>query len=193
MTRTLVLFALTAFLQAVEVRARPDRQEGAPPKREERSSVGLKPLTEMTAEDKYKGEDGGLYGEGRNEPPEALRAAAKIELKRITPLDSHGKPAKEGKIVLISVGMSNTNGEFRMFKDHADRDAGKAPEVVLVNGAVGGAGAASWAKGAERVWNTVTERLQEAEVTAEQVQVAWMKHADPMPPPDSAPSNTPRS
>src|SRR5262249_60110349 len=34
-----------------------------------RSSVGLKPLTEMTAADRYKGEDGGLYGGGRNQPP----------------------------------------------------------------------------------------------------------------------------
>jgi hypothetical protein len=51
----------------------------------EKSSVGLKPLTEMTAEDRYKGEDGGLYGSGKNEPPEAHRAAALAESKRITP------------------------------------------------------------------------------------------------------------
>ena len=30
-----------------------------------KESVGLKPLTEMTAQDKYKGEDGGLYGNGK--------------------------------------------------------------------------------------------------------------------------------
>src|SRR5438309_557350 len=37
---------------------------------QEKSSVGLKPLTDMTAEDRYKGEAGGLYGGGKNEPPE---------------------------------------------------------------------------------------------------------------------------
>jgi len=37
-----------------------------------RTSVGFKPLTEMTASDRYKGEDGGLYGGGRNTPPESL-------------------------------------------------------------------------------------------------------------------------
>src|SRR5436190_3619020 len=42
-----------------------------------KDSIGLKPLTEMTAEDRYKGEDGGLYGGGKNEPPPALAAAAK--------------------------------------------------------------------------------------------------------------------
>src|SRR5262249_30576895 len=52
---------------------------------EEKSSVGLKPLTEMTAGDKYKCEDGGLYGGGKNEPPEAHRAAALAECQRITP------------------------------------------------------------------------------------------------------------
>lgn len=68
---------------------------------------GLVPLTEMTAKDKYKGEDGGLYGGGRNEPPEAHHAAAKKETAKIAPLDAAGKPAKDGKIVLVSISMSN--------------------------------------------------------------------------------------
>src|SRR5262249_36486084 len=40
---------------------------------EPKASIGLKPLTEMSAGDKYKGEDGGLYGAGKNEPPESHR------------------------------------------------------------------------------------------------------------------------
>ena len=32
--------------------------------REGKPSVGIKPLTDMTADDRYKGEDGGLYGGG---------------------------------------------------------------------------------------------------------------------------------
>src|SRR5438552_16232004 len=35
---------------------------------EPRASVGFKPLTEMSADDRYKGEDGGLYGHGKNTP-----------------------------------------------------------------------------------------------------------------------------
>ena len=42
-----------------------------------RDSTGLTPLTELGAA-KYKGEDGGLYGGGRNEPPAAHAAAARI-------------------------------------------------------------------------------------------------------------------
>ena len=75
--------------------------------RKEQPSTGLKPLTEMTASDRYKGEDGGLYGGGRNEPPRAHRLAAQRALAKIRPLDERGKPSKAGKIVFISLGMSN--------------------------------------------------------------------------------------
>jgi hypothetical protein len=156
-------------------------------KREEQKSTGVKPLTEMTADDKYKGEDGGLYGGGKNEPPEAHQRAAQEALKTITPLDAKGKPAKDGKIVFISLGMSNTAGEFKMFKELADRDPQKSPDVLLVNCAVGGAGVSSWAKPASGTWKTVAERLKEASVSPEQVQVAWIKHAEPGPAPDTTP------
>jgi hypothetical protein len=155
--------------------------------RREKSSVGLKPLTEMSAEDRYKGEDGGLYGGGKNEPPAAHRAAAREESKGITLLDADGKSAADGKVVFISIGMSNTSGEFSLFKRLADRDPGRSPHVVVVDCAVGGAGAASWARGSEGVWNTVDRRLKDAGVSPQQVQVAWVKHADPGPPPDAVP------
>ena len=50
------------------------------PRRRVRSASSR--CTEMTAQDKYKGEDGGLYGGGKNEPPEAHRAAAQTERPR---------------------------------------------------------------------------------------------------------------
>jgi hypothetical protein len=153
----------------------------------EKSSVGLKPLTDMTAEDRYKGEDGGLYGGGKNEPPEAQRAAALAESKRITPLDETGKPSKDGKIVLLSLGMSNTAGEWVTFKELADRDPQKSPQVVMVNGAVGGAGARSWAHGPQGPWTTVAQRVKEAKVSPQQVQVVWIKHAEAFPDPDAPP------
>jgi hypothetical protein len=153
----------------------------------EKSSVGLKPLTEMTALDRYQGEDGGLYGGGKNEPPEAHKAAAHAECKRITPLGENGKPSKDGKIVLVSLGMSNTAGVFVTFKEMADRDPHKSSQVVLVNGAVGGAGARSWANGPQGPWLTVAQRLKEAKVSPRQVQVAWIKHAEAFPSPHAPP------
>jgi hypothetical protein len=157
------------------------------PKPKEQPSTGLKPLTEMTADDRYKGEDGGLYGSGRNDPPAAHQAAAQAAVKKITPLDEQGKPAKDGKIVFISLGMSNTAGEFAGFKEQADRDPQKSPDVVIVNCAVGGAGVSSWAKRGSGTWQTVAARLKEAKVSPEQVQLAWIKHAEPGPLPDTMP------
>jgi len=61
-------------------------------------SVGLKPLTEMTADDRYKGEDGGLYVGGKNEPPAEHQKAAAWETARIRPVDTDGKPAADGSI-----------------------------------------------------------------------------------------------
>ena len=67
----------------------------------------MKPLTEMTASDRYKGQDGGLYGSGRNQPPEDHLKAALRETAKIRPLDGDGKPSQGGKVVMISIGMSN--------------------------------------------------------------------------------------
>ena len=81
----LVSTALPAFTFVLHVGA----QAGA---LEPKASVGLKPLTEMTANDRYKGEDGGLYGGGKNEPPDAHLKAARSEAMKIEPLDANGKP-----------------------------------------------------------------------------------------------------
>jgi hypothetical protein len=182
---------LDRALKQLKDAKKPDRPRPLPrkeiEKRKEQKSTGLKPLTEMTAKDRYKGEDGGLYGGGRNEPPKAQQLAAREALKKIRPLDAHGKPSKSGKVVFISLGMSNTAGEFRLFKQLADRDPQKSPDVVLVNCAIGGAGVSSWARPRSGTWQKVAERLEEAGVSAEQVQVAWVKHAEPGPWPDTKP------
>jgi hypothetical protein len=156
-------------------------------KPKEKPSTGLKPLTEMSADDKYKGEDGGLYGGGKNEPPKEHRQAAEAAIKRITPLDASGKPSASGKIVFISLGMSNAAGEFMLFKDLADRDPQKSSDVMIVNCAIGGAGVSSWASRGSGTWQKVAERLKDAGVTPEQVQAAWIKHAEPGPEPDAKP------
>jgi len=144
--------------------------------------VGLKPLCDMTAQDRYKGEDGGLYGGGKNEPPEKHLQAALQQARAIQPLDAEGKPADDGKIGFISIGMSNTTDEFSLFVQLADADPAKSPWVVIVDGAQGGQTADFWAKPATRnPWRVLDQRLQEADITARQVQVAWVKQAIPGP------------
>ena len=156
------------------------------------SSTGLIPLTDL-GPNKYKGEDGGLYGGGSNEPPTAHLAAVEKQLKLIQPRDADGNPAKDGKIVLLSVGMSNTTMEFQVFKRKADADPQKSPRVVLVDGAQGARVASLWARGADGIpadiklskeasqkvdpWPVVDQRLKDAGISPKQVQTAWIKHA----------------
>ncbi len=150
-----------------------------------RDSTGLAPLTDLGT-DMYKGEDGGLYGGGSNEPPPAHRAAALREVEQIRPLDADGKPDAGGKIVFISVGMSNTTMEFSTFKRKADVDPLKSPRVVIVDTAQSGRAASVWASDTEGnrgpdPWPVMDERLKEAGVSPLQVQAAWIKHAQGQP------------
>jgi len=137
--------------------------------------TGLVPLTDLTGD--YKGEDGGLYGKGQNEPPPELAAAAKAQTAKIQPLDAQGKPSPDGKIVLLSIGMSNTTGEFSAFLPIANADPAKSPKLVIVDGAQGGQTADRIAQNTNPFWTTIEHRLQAAGVTPQQVQVIWLKEA----------------
>ncbi len=167
-------------------RAKQVRGQRAQPKGkaiEAMETTGLVPLTQMTTE-RYKGQTGGLYGEGRNTPPEAHQAAAQKESAKIQPLDAEGRPSKSEKIVLISLGMSNTTQEFSMFKKLADADPNKSPLVVIVDCAQGGQAAHQWAypdegrtKQRPSPWSVMDERIKQAGVNPAQVQVVWLKQA----------------
>ncbi len=136
----------------------------------------LTPLTELGTGD-YKGQDGGLYGGGRNEPPKVHLEAALKETASIETLDENGKPSPDGKIVLLGVGMSNTTMEYSRFKQIADLDPAKSPKVVLVDGAQGGQDARKTSDPAYVFWRNIEDRLKKANVTAKQVQVIWLKQA----------------
>src|SRR5437879_5702094 len=58
---------------------------------------------------KYRG---GLYPDGTNELSGALLGAGRAAAAQVVPLDTNGKPSAGGKYVMLSVGMSNTTGEF---------------------------------------------------------------------------------
>ena len=80
------------------------------------SRTGLIPLTDM-GKRKYRGHRGGLYPSGVNRPPPKYLRRGTEAAKRIRPID--------GKIVLLSIGMSNASDEFAAFKRSADRDPQK--------------------------------------------------------------------
>ena len=136
---------------------------------------------------KYLGQfEGGLYEHGSNNPPadhqsEGLRRAAAMR-----PIN--------GKIVMVSIGMSNTTQEFCAannpapceswsFVGQATRDAAvNHSTLLLVNGARGGQAASTWEQPSQSNYDYVRDRdLTPAGVTEAQVQVAWVKVANPQP------------
>jgi hypothetical protein len=138
----------------------------------------LPPLCDMKAGERYEGEDGGLYGSGSNTPPEAHAKAAHAQLARIQPLDASGKPSADGKVVLVSISMSNATQEFSFFKRVADAAPQKSPKLTIVDCAQGGQAMAEWAPPDARPWEEAKRRISQAGVTPQQVQVAWIKLAN---------------
>ncbi|HSI32028.1 MAG TPA: hypothetical protein VK986_00430 [Tepidisphaeraceae bacterium] len=153
------------------------RNAGAPG--EARASTGLVPLSDG-GEAKYKNLPLGLYGDGKSDPPAAHLEKALAAAKQIVPLDADGKPdAANGRVALLSIGMSNTTQEFSKFVEIANADARKNPLVTIVDGAQGGMDAADWAdpqRGPE-VWRRAEQRAAALKVTPAQVQVVWIKQA----------------
>lgn len=143
--------------------------------------VVLVPITDLGADGLYEGEEGGLYGKGLNVPPPSLREAAEKALAGITPLDSEGKPSDEGRIVLVSISMSNATQEFSYFKQIADADPRKSGRLTIVDCAQGGQAMAEWVPADGGPWREAMNRLDRAGVAPRQVQVAWVKLANKNP------------
>lgn len=141
------------------------------------TSVGFEPLTELGT-GTYNGAQGGLYPGGSNSLPDGHRNEGIARAEGIEPLNSSGNPSSTGKYVLLSIGMSNTDAEFRGFQQIADADPDKDPSLVIVNGAQGGIEAKEWADSGHIAWTKVDERLAEAGVTGKQVAVVWLKMAN---------------
>jgi enterochelin esterase-like enzyme/dienelactone hydrolase len=163
----------------------------------------LVPLTDMTKEDKYRGFEGGLYPECKNQRPAEHDAAGLRLAKKVVPLDNDGKPSADGKIVVLGIGFSNTFQCFKGFQAVAAADRNVNPRVVLVNGAVGGipAEVAQHEDGQRRMgqggqarvvkyWEEVDKRLKQAGVTPKQVEVVWIKETNPAPHKESFPKYT---
>lgn len=165
------------------IAARNNSSAGGPPPvaNQRKAPEHLPPLCDMTAADRYEGEDGGLYGGGRNTPPEAHRQAALGQLARIRPLNAAGEPDENGVIGFVAISMSNATQEFSRFKQVADPSPRKSPKVSIVDCAQGGQAMAQWAPAGAPPWAEAKRRLDRAGVSPKQVQVAWIKLANVAP------------
>jgi hypothetical protein len=171
-------------LRVIRLGAKRDRPAPAPEAAKVDTS-GLTPLTDL-GKGEYQGFPGGLYPDGRNERPAGHETAGLARARAVQPLDADGKPDAGGKVVLLAVGFSNTVQVFDGFMRAAAADRDLNPQVVPVNGAVGGMSAhmiqdpEDGGRGA-KYWATVDDRLKAAGVTRVQVQVVWVKETNPAP------------
>jgi len=140
------------------------------------------PLTELGAATytRMDGQEtsytGGLYPDGSNTRPPEHEAAGLEAAAQIVPLDVEGNPDPEnGRIVLISIGMSNTMMEFEEFISRTHNDSRLNPRLVLVNGALGNQTAERWDDPQAPAWGFTGDALARRNVTHQQVQVAWVK------------------
>lgn len=142
----------------------------------------------------YLGFEGGLYEHGLDSPPHDHLAAALEQSSLIQPLDGNGNPSAQGKIVMLSVGMSNTTQEYCApgnpapctswsFVGQATADpAVNHTTLVFVNGARGGQTSDTWIPSTAKNYDLVREQnLKPAGLMEKQVQVAWLKTANAQP------------
>ena len=139
------------------------------------------PLTDLGAGEYVRleggptGFRGGLYPGGSNTRPRAHNAAGQAIARQVIPLNGLGQPDRDGKIVMIAVGMSNTAMEFGALMERTHRNPKVNPRLVLVNGAQANRTAERWVDPQALAWLELDRRLARARVTPKQVQVAWVK------------------
>ena len=147
----------------------------------------LTALIDFGTEKTYMGRKGGLYPDGSNERPAAHTAEGLRIAQAIKPLDTEGNVDEvNGKIVWLSVGMSNTGqattGFFEVMANYPDKN----PQLELVNGAFGGVEINQMTLRPNiGYWTNIAEqRLQPRGLTPAQVQIVWFKQAE------AGPTNT---
>ena len=147
-------------------------------------STGLIPIPDMDPGENFEGFPGGLYPNRLNYLFGRALADRLHGAQRIVPRNAAGAaalPADGGRIVLLSIGMSNTSQEYTAFMSLANSYPDRNPALVVVNGAQGGQTAADIAIPTANFWNVVNQRLAAAGVTPQQVQAIWFKEANRQP------------
>jgi hypothetical protein len=150
--------ASLSISQAPAQQMRPDAQCSL-------ASTGLVPLTDMGSRH-YRGYRGGLYPGGVNKPSAKYLKKGMTSSRQVRPVN--------GKIVVLSIGMSNASAEFSAFKRVSDKDTQRNPNVVVVDGAQDGFDASN-VNSKPGYWDNVDSRLAAAGVAPAQVQVVWLK------------------
>jgi hypothetical protein len=159
----------------------------------DQTSVGLVPLPLLGPSLYLDQFQGGLYPGGTNQIPVPHRFVGVNRGWAVTPRLPTGQPSPLGKYVLLSIGMSNTSQEFCgpasppcapwSFTAMAEGSAQvEQSELVIVNGAAPGQSAGTWDSPSDPNYDRVRDLILAPQGLSEaQVQVAWVKVANPAP------------
>jgi hypothetical protein len=135
----------------------------------------LVPINDLGAGSYLGAEEGGLYANGSNVRPSDHDTSGVALAQQIQPLDSNGNPSPTGKYVFIAIGESIAQQPFFEFTALAEADPSVNSNLVIVNGATGGATASLLALPNNNFWNVINNNyLPNAGVTAKQVVAAWV-------------------
>lgn len=139
----------------------------------------LVPITDLGTNWYLGAEEGGLYANGSNLDDSGHDAYGQSAAAAIVPLDANGNYSPTGKYVFVSIGLSLAQQPFGEFVQLVNTDPSKNPNLVIVNGATGGATAALLASPTNNFWNaTIYDYLPNAGVTPAQVVGAWILDVD---------------
>lgn len=140
----------------------------------------LVPLTDLGTNLYNNAESGGLYANGSNTDDFAHDSFGQNLAAGIQPLDSAGNPSSTGKYVLLGIGLSITQQSLLQFVSMANADPSKNPNLVVVNGATGGATARDLSNLTNNAfWEVVTnDYLPNAGVTPNQVVAVFFMDLD---------------
>ncbi|HEV2423943.1 MAG TPA: choice-of-anchor D domain-containing protein [Terriglobia bacterium] len=111
--------------------------------------------------------EGGLYPGGSNTDPDPHHSDGVAIAQAIQPIN--------GKYVMISLGESASQQPFEQFITQGSADPELNSNLVIVDGAEGGATANTWASSTSVYWTDLIDySLPFAGVTADQVVAAWI-------------------
>ncbi len=145
------------------------------------TSVGYIPINDLES-GYFNSYQGGLYPNGTNVRPEVHNNAGIDLAGNILPLDTAGNyNAANGRIVLLSVGMSNCAQEFQEFINSTNGAAYINSKLSVINGAQGGQTIDIIINPNANFWTVIKQRLNSAGLSEKQVQAVWFKEAQSNP------------
>ena len=142
------------------------------------SVPGQVPLNELGSA-LYLGFPGGLYPDAANTMPGAHHNAGLSRAAALQPRDALGNPSPDGKIGILTMGMSNAQQVFGLLG--TIMEGLWAAPVVFVNGALASQDASIWGDEGHPThnvpWDHAAAQVAAAGLTAAQIQVALNMHA----------------